>query len=506
MGTILNSFLDHLRNINLIEISLGDISLVIITFAGIIIAALIAVQSNKNNISSIISGLKDDYEKVVFDIEKASIEMGIMLSELNNLKGKPEYFVKKSIPEILYNKKKYGNYQRVRLFYEALGCYVITNKSLFKQVFILFTFFDDFCENNEKVIKMLRDLKWPIADYCSYTKKLYKRYKCKRKILGKINKVKNFFHFSCLKSLKAKSKPTQCKKHILKPDNLSFESVAAFADGKVYTTRMRELQSEDSDRITQIVRNYSENATLLLYTKYRERREQTIQDIRESGLDKVLTVFEFLDKHYQEDINILQRLMTTFPDEELFSPYGPIQAPFAEGVKHYIDTAIQERNNPNRDTFRMGIEIEGSLIGGFVFDLIRKKLGDYICIGDLGAFTEHTAAARPAWLYALYPAIFLMDNFVKGYKDKGENLYISATTHLCNSETQKTFVKERGFIELGHNIPTVYGPRRTFVCKYSDFIEKFLPWPEKLNIKITNTLFEGEINWPPAGNTQRRIV
>jgi hypothetical protein len=60
---------------------------------------------------------------------------------------------------------------------------------------------------------------------------------------------------------------------------------------------------------------------------------------------------------------------------------------------------------------------------------------------------------------------------VKGYKDKGKNLYISATTHPCNRETQGLLSEKRGFTKLGDNIPTDYGPRKIFVCKYSDFIK-----------------------------------
>jgi hypothetical protein len=266
-------------------------------------------------------------------------------------------------------------------------------------------------------------------------------------------------------------------------DNLAFESVAAAADGKIYTARVRELQPDDWTRITQIVRNYSENATLLLYIAYLERKDQIIQDIGESGLDRVLNAFESLDKQYQGNINILKadkdakrrimnalkRFVASFSDTELFSPYGPIQATFVDGVKDYIDRAVQERNKSDRDTFRMGIEIAGNLIGGVVFDFIKKDVDAYKTIGDIGVYTENTHAARSGWRYALYPVLYFINSVVERYEDKGANLYISATTHPCNFETQKVLSKESGFIELG-NRSTDYGHRRRFVCKYSDFI------------------------------------
>jgi hypothetical protein len=264
--------------------------------------------------------------------------------------------------------------------------------------------------------------------------------------------------------------------------NLVFESAVTDAGGKEYTTRLRELKPDDCKRIIQIVRNYSENATLLLYTAYRENREQAVRNIRENDLDRVLNVFGVLDKHYQGDITILKRFITNFPEADLFSPYGPIQAPFADGVKQYIEKAIQERNKPDRDTIRLGIEIDGNLIGGFVFDFTKKKVEDYITIGDFGVYTENTKTARPGWRYAVYPAIYFIDSVVKGYEDKGENLYISATTHPCNLETSKMFSKERGFREVGGRISTGYGSRRKFVCKYSDFIGNFLVSPKTQNM------------------------
>jgi hypothetical protein len=291
-------------------------------------------------------------------------------------------------------------------------------------------------------------------------------------------------------------KTTQFRRSTLIRNNLGFESGAAAANGKIYTARMRELQQDDCDRLTGIVRNYSENATLRLYAAYHEKRERIVQAIRESGLDRILNVFESFNKQYQGDINTLKQYITSLPDEELFSPYGPIQAPFSDGIKNYIDGAIGERIRPDRDTFRMGIEIAGTLIGGFVFDFIKTEVDTYKTIGDIGIYTEHTQTARPGWRYALYPAIYFIDSVVKGYEDKGENLYISATTHPCNIETQRTFSTESGFIELDKNISTAYGPRKMFVCRYSDFLKNFLPRPEKLKIKITNTLVDGEIDWP----------
>jgi hypothetical protein len=186
----------------------------------------------------------------------------------------------------------------------------------------------------------------------------------------------------------------------------------------------------------------------------------------------------------------------------LFSPYGPIQEPFKGEVEEYINSAIEEREKPDRKEFRLGIEVNGKLIGGFVFDFIKKNIQghgtNYETIGDVGVYAENKGIARIGWRYAVYPVMHFIKRVVQGYADKGKNLYISATTHQCNFETEKLLSTEKGFIELETRKIENYGPRRQFVCKYSDFVDKFLSHPRfrpsELKIKITNTLGEGGIN------------
>jgi hypothetical protein len=285
-------------------------------------------------------------------------------------------------------------------------------------------------------------------------------------------------------------------RHMMKRSVFAFEADVVDARGNKYNTLVRELQPEDRDRLAGIVRNYSENATLLLYRAYCGGKEQLIRDIGDERLNKTLDAFGKIGRQYSGDMQSAQQDIRGLSDEQLFSPYGPIQAPFAESVEKYINRAIDERNKPDRDTFRLGIEVNGRLIGGFVFDFIEKTIEGYRTIGDIGVYTEKAITARLGWRYAVYPVMYFINSVVKeGYEDKGENLYISSTTHRCNFETQRMLGNEKGFIELGGNIPSAYGHRRTLVCKYTDFVNNFLPRPESLRIKITNILVNGEINW-----------
>jgi hypothetical protein len=180
METIVKYFLEHLRDINLDDILLASISLV-----GIILTFMITRQGNKNQISLIIPKLKNDYNDIMFRIKDANDEIDNLLIELNKLKESPGNDVDETISKILYDKEKCGNYQTVRLFYEALGCYVKNNKGLFKHIFTIFTFFDGFWEKNNQVMEKLKQLKWYITDYSDSSSGLYKRYEKERRIQGK---------------------------------------------------------------------------------------------------------------------------------------------------------------------------------------------------------------------------------------------------------------------------------------------------------------------------------
>jgi hypothetical protein len=290
-------------------------------------------------------------------------------------------------------------------------------------------------------------------------------------------------------------------RNIKKLGDFAFEAVFDHK-GEKFNTLVRELQLEDSKRLVEIVRNYSRNATLFLYEDYCKDKEQLKRDIRDvqnKGLNNTLDAFDKIGQQYSGDMQSAQGYIGGLSDEQLFSPYGPIQAPFAESVEKYINKAIDERNKQNRDTFRMGIEIGGRLVGGFVFDFIKKMKKGYRTIGDIGVYTENTKIARIGWRCAVYPVIYFINTVVKGHVDESKNLYISATAHPCNSEALNPLRKVLDFIGPDEMIPTKHGLRKLFVCKYVVFAEhllagNFLPSTTNCRIKITNTLVDEEID------------
>jgi GNAT superfamily N-acetyltransferase len=246
---------------------------------------------------------------------------------------------------------------------------------------------------------------------------------------------------------------------------------------------LRELRQDDYERLVEIVRDYSINSTVLLYGLYRKNRDWVTSTMRENDLDKVLDIFD--TKVNGDDITVdcrsLKEDLNNCSDELLFSPYGPIQAPFRISVKNYIGKALQERQEPERKVFRMGIDYQGTLIGVFTFDVIECVIQDCRTIGDIGVFID--PAYRNHWSGTLYYVAYLMHH-VLGFQDKSQNLYISATTHPLNSETRGLSIagqeEKRCLLDPSYGwrektpISSSYGKRRIFVAEYIKYIQEGL--------------------------------
>jgi hypothetical protein len=250
---------------------------------------------------------------------------------------------------------------------------------------------------------------------------------------------------------------------------------------------LRELTFKDRDDLLRIVRDYSEAATVSLYRKYADAREVYLQKMRNSGLDYLISLFRQMDTAYSNDIRRLQAvkdfsglkkieaemrdgLRTCCPDCGLFSPYGPIKAPFDQSVARYLENAIAQNDKKPRNTFIMGIEIKTAdkrrLIGCLVFDTIKQEIQGRMTIGDIGVFAE-TNARTTYWQFAAAGMLRFADKNL-GLQDKN-SLFISATTHPCNTGTG--FLNEKRGWEKIQPVVTEYGLREQFVIPYHTLID-----------------------------------
>ncbi|MDR1175684.1 MAG: hypothetical protein LBK83_09490 [Treponema sp.] len=251
-----------------------------------------------------------------------------------------------------------------------------------------------------------------------------------------------------------------------------------FGNGPI---RIRELNQRDCGPIKKIAGDYSENATFRLYKAY---CTGYIQDT--GGLkDEVLATLERLDRSLKlrgrpieqienalRDSEVKQRLIDAIhrcDERGLFSPYGPIYAPFNVSVPAYINKAIYTRQKAEREFFRLGIEYSGQLTGCIAFDIIEKIIQGCRTIGDIGVFMKNTNA-RNCLGNVLCMVLRFIDRDL-GYKDKNANLYIGATTHLCNQETPR-LLGRLGFNEKNNIIDPDYGPRRLFTAEYCGIVKK----------------------------------
>jgi hypothetical protein len=254
-----------------------------------------------------------------------------------------------------------------------------------------------------------------------------------------------------------------------------------FTNGPI---RIRELTLGDSGVIREIAGDYSRNATFRLYKAY---CTGNIQDTY--GLtNEVRATLERLDRSVNlrgrpvgqvenalRDPEVRQRLMDAIRrcnERGLFSPYGPLHAPFSASVLAYINKAIRTRQNGEREFFRLGIEYSGRLTGCIIFDLIERTIQDCRTIGDIGVFMKNTQERN-----CLGKVLCMVLRFIDqdlGYKDRSANLYISAKTHPYNQETPR-LLRKIGFIEQGTiNDPEYNSPRTLFAAEYREIVERFL--------------------------------
>jgi hypothetical protein len=265
--------------------------------------------------------------------------------------------------------------------------------------------------------------------------------------------------------------------------------------------RLRELRDNDCEKIVKIVRAFSIVATVKLFIAYTNNKsfKHTMRDMNENGLfEKLLDDFKRLEKELaQKKIvpntidceNFITEILSNFPDDHLFSPYGPIQVPFDKSVKEFIETAKDARELPKetaKDTreppkrylFRMGIEFDGKLIGCFTIDFTKRKtLGYYKeTFGDPGIFIDpdyrkiKDIGTEPVWKYVFSLAASFVEEY---YPFKDESIPISATTHRLNQETGGILCKANGFTEYNGLVLVNYGERRFFTISYTDFIREF---------------------------------
>ena len=263
--------------------------------------------------------------------------------------------------------------------------------------------------------------------------------------------------------------------------------------------KLRELQLDDKKALLKIVRDYAEFSTLRLYRAYQENRREIEKNMNKTRLNYLFKVFRILDEYSSlyGDSEIRKKL-SEFCNEDLFSPYGPMnenRMSFTEnGVKRYIEEAQINRISL-RDTFRMGIEYENCLIGCIVFDTIKRKIklkGDKLTtIGDVGVFMNSLKESRLQLLPSIRLILYFVDNYLK--LENKSDLYISMTTHLCNQETKTLLRTSRGF-QLVKNreeelIPSKYGLRKQYVIPYSMLIKTMYPRDhENIIVKIGNTI------------------
>jgi len=181
-------------------------------------------------------------------------------------------------------------------------------------------------------------------------------------------------------------------------------------------------------------------------------------------------------QQFTELLNKIEDAFKFYPDDHLFFPYGPIQAPFKESVKEFIDVAIDTGKMESRRMFRMGIVAENVLIGCFTIDFNKHKILGYPneTTGDPGIFIipeyrKNKNNGLERWKEVFSLATTIVKRF---YPFNEQEILISATTHRVNRETGH--ILENGFTEYeGAVLHGNYGARRFFTINRKDFINKF---------------------------------
>ena len=268
---------------------------------------------------------------------------------------------------------------------------------------------------------------------------------------------------------------------------------------------LRELVPADYDSIVDIVRACAARSTRNLYHLYKDKSfnnnfKHNMNDIFEKDfLVKLRKNFRHFDdimskekiiygsQQFTDFLDKIKNAFKFYPDDHLFFPYGPIQPPFNESIKEFLDTAIDASQMENRRIYRMGIVVKNVLIGCFTIDFNEHKILGYpkITTGDPGIFiTPHCRDNNNirSWQEVFSLATTIVERFYPFNDQKNE---ISATTHRVNEETNNILSSNKGFKEFeGTVLHSSYGARRFFTINYNDFIKNF---------KLPGTNYKGEI-------------
>jgi hypothetical protein len=230
------------------------------------------------------------------------------------------------------------------------------------------------------------------------------------------------------------------------------------------TITLRELKGTDAQNIATIVRKYSRKSTESLYNECLKKPEN-IEVMRTIGLDKLAGIFEtHMKRTTSQDVS---NWVNNLVDECLFSPYGPLYAPFQAAAEDYITCAIKWRADEPRENFRLGVEtkIKGQrkLIGCLVFNTKMDANG---ALGDVGLFFD------PSYPEFVTDSLVLAVTFLNWLLDnKYPDVLISATTHRFNQESLRMLARF-GFDEQNPQIITDYGERQVFVGGFDAILQR----------------------------------
>jgi len=253
---------------------------------------------------------------------------------------------------------------------------------------------------------------------------------------------------------------------------------------------LREIYPDDYERILEIVRACAAHCTRELYRSYlqNDKFKNNMNNVFEKDfLSKLAGNFKHFDNmmakegttlgspHFKEFMDKLEDALKYFPDDQLFSLYGPIQPPFDESVREFINAAIDAKAKKERKMYRMGVAVGDSLIGCLTIDFNKNKTPGYPkeTTGDPGIFLdpgcrENNGIRR--WREVLSLAAKIVEEY---YPFKENEIPISATTHRFNAETKNFLSPDNGFAEFPDILHGKYGERRFFTVDQKVFIDKF---------------------------------
>lgn len=269
---------------------------------------------------------------------------------------------------------------------------------------------------------------------------------------------------------------------------------------------LRELNNDENDfkSIKNIIRACAARSTRKLYDAYRTSKCFKHTMLGNKQIKKLIKTFKLFDEKISNDKIIdgsaeyktfllnIEDVLTFFPDDNLFFPYGPIQAPFDESIKNFIELACDSRSELNRNFFRLGIEKETKegkiLVGCVTFDFNKHNIIGFpektIC--DPGIFI-HPMQKEFNGIRTWQKTFFLVASFLKqDNRYKNENIKIGATTHSLNVETGNILCNENGFTEFdGLVFNSDYGERRFYYISYNDFLNNFKKFGTDDEVKIS---------------------